>query len=224
MQKIAERGYQTVSLSSVLQCLSDDKPFPERALAITFDDGYESTYREAFPVLKKYGMTAMVFLISGDRTKKNDSERLPTSAGRKMLTWEQIYEMQKAGIEFGSHSLTHPDLTRLPKELINREIGESKTILEDALKSEVSAFAYPYGYHTPAIREIVKDHYSLACSGRLGVVRNSSDPFKLERVDMYYFRTAGLYRLLLSRYFPLYIHLRNVPRQIKSLLRRGRLL
>lgn len=224
LRMFEEEGYNTISLSSMIECLSGDKPFPERTLVLTFDDGYESIYKEAFPVLQNYGMTATVFLVMGDQTEKSDSEHLPTISGRKMLSWENIYEMQAAGIDFGSHTLTHPDLTQLHLEHIDREIRESKTKLEDTLGREVSAFAYPYGYHTRTIREIVKKYYSLACSGRLGVVTRSSKPFALERIDMYYFRTAKLSHLLLSRLFPFYVQLRNVPRQIKSVLQRGRFL
>lgn len=221
----AEEGYQTISLSQVIECVTGDKPFPERTLALTFDDGYESVYREAFPVLQKYGMTATVFLVVGDRTKLGSSSTyLPAMGGRKMLSWENIHEMKSAGIDFGSHTLTHPDLTRVPVECLDREIHESKTVLEDTIERKVSVFSYPYGYHTRAIREIVKKHYSLACSGRLGLVQRSSDPYALERIEMYYFRTAERSPILLSQLFPCYIRLRNMPRQIKSLLRKGRLL
>lgn len=224
MSSFKEKGYQTISLSRAIECITKEKPFPERALAITFDDGYESIYKEAFPVLQKYGMTATVFLVVGDRKKRDVSEDLPTFGGRKMLSWDKIHEMQRAGIDFGSHSLSHVDLTRLPLEQADREICESKTILEDTLGKEVSAFSYPFGYHTRTIREIVKKHYSSACSGRLGLVKQSSNPFALERIEMYYFRTEKLSRLLLKRLFPQYVQFRNIPRQVNSLLRKGRLL
>jgi peptidoglycan/xylan/chitin deacetylase (PgdA/CDA1 family) len=224
VKRIADRGYRTINLSTVLEFLSRDAPFPDLTLAITFDDGYESTYKEAFPALQKFGMTATVFLILGDRAKKGNFEQLPSSNGHKMLLWDQIHEMKSAGIEFGSHSLTHPDLTRLSEEQINHELRESKNLLESLLEREVSAFAYPYGYHTPTIRKIAKKYYSLACSGRMGLVKKSSDPFALERVDMYYFRTAPLSNILMSRVFPVYVSFRNVPRQLKYFLRRGRLL
>jgi peptidoglycan/xylan/chitin deacetylase (PgdA/CDA1 family) len=220
----AEEGYSTISLARVIECLSKAKPFPERTLVLTFDDGYETTYKEAFPLLQKLGMTATVFLATGNLAEKRGSEFLPTLTGRKMLSWDNIREMNRAGIEFGSHTLTHPDLTRMSMARVNREVHESKTILEDKLGSEVFAFAYPFGYHTRTIRDIVKKHYVMACSGRLGVVTQSSKPFALERIDMYYFRTTKLSHLLLSRLFPFYVKFRNVPRQIKSVLRRGRLL
>lgn len=224
---LAEAGYHSISLSRVIEWMSGDRTvseLPERVLAITFDDGYQSIYKEALPVLQKYGLTATVFLVTGDQRNKEDSERLPTLGARKMLSWENIHEMKSAGIEFGSHSLTHPDLTRLSLDHVEREVCDSKTILEDTLGRKVSAFAYPYGYHTRTIREIVKKYYSLACSGRLGVTTRSSEPFALERIDMYYFRTAGLSPLLLSRLFPFYVRLRNIPRQLRSVLKRGRLL
>lgn len=223
MTMISERGYQTISLSRIIEYIDRDCPFPDRTLSITFDDGYESAYREAFPVLQKYGMTATVFLIMGGQVGEKNPASVSSLRGRRMLNLEQIHEMQRAGIEFGSHSLTHPNLTRLPAEQVEREVRESKIMLEHMLESEVCSFAYPYGYNTHAIREIVKKHYSLACSGRLGLVKRSSEPFALERVDMYYFRTTGLSRLFLSKFFPFYVHLRNIPRQFK-MLRSGRLL
>ena len=224
IKMFAEEGYQTISLSRLIECMSGDKTFPERTLVLTFDDGYESTYKEAFPVLHKYGMTATVFLVMGDQTEKGYLGHLPTLSGRKMMSWENIHEMQSAGIDFGSHTLTHPDLTRLPQEHVDREVRESKRTLEKALGGEVSAFAYPYGYHTRTIREVVKKYYSLACSGRLGVVTGASEPFALERIDMYYFRTAKMSHFLLSKLCPFYVQLRNIPRQLKSVLQRGRFL
>jgi peptidoglycan/xylan/chitin deacetylase (PgdA/CDA1 family) len=224
MRMLFEQGYRTISLSRVIEYISRDEQFPERTLVLTFDDGYESTFKEAFPILRKYGMTATVFLVIGDQTNFRNSKHLPPLGRKKMISWDNIYEMQSAGIDFGSHTLTHPDLTRVPIEHLDKEIRESRSLLEDALGKKVSAFAYPYGNNTRTIREIVKNYYSLACCGRLGLVTQSSDPFALERIDMYYFRTVKLSHLLLSRRFPSYIHLRNVPRQIKSILRRGRFL
>ncbi|MGD9345972.1 MAG: polysaccharide deacetylase family protein [Candidatus Aminicenantes bacterium] len=224
MREFAAEGYQTISLLQLGEYLSGSKPFPDRTLVITFDDGYESIYTEALPILDKYGMTATVFLVTGDRLGKDNLERLPALGGRKMLSWKNILELQNAGIDLGSHTLTHPDLMNLSVDIIDRELRESKKMIEKRLDRKIIAFAYPYGYHTRTVREIAKKYYSLACSGRLGLATMSSTPFALERIDMYYFRTAKMSQLLLSRLLPQYLRLRNIPRQLRSLFRRGRLL
>jgi len=224
MRRFAKEGYRTISLLRLVEYLSGGKPFPDRSLAITFDDGYESIYTEAFPILNKYGMTATVFLVTGDRAGKKGSGRLPTLSGRKMLSWKNIRELQSAGIELGSHTLTHTDLTGLPADLIERELRDSKKIIENILEKEVFALAYPYGYHKKTIREIAKKYYSLACSGRLGLTTHSSAPFALERIEMYYFRTPKMLQLLFSKQLPYILRLKNIPRQMRSFLRRGRLL
>ncbi len=224
IRRLFEEGYQTISISRVVESLTGKKPFPERSLAITFDDGYESLYRNAFPVLQKHGMTATVFLTVGRRKSRNLAERLPALGGKKMLSWKEIRDMERAGINIGSHTLTHPDLRRLPLEQIQIEILDSKTIIEDTLGCTVSAFAYPFGYHNREIREVVQKFYSCACSARLGITKRSGDPFALQRVDMYYFRTERLSRIMLTPLLPLYVQMCTVPRQIRSVLRRGRLL
>lgn len=222
VRMLAGEGYRTISLPILIEYLSGNTPLPDRTLAITFDDGYESVYKEAFPTLQKYGMTAIVFIVTGDQKEKEEFEHLPSLSGRKMLSWENILELQREGIDFGSHTLTHPDLTCLSIDLIDRELRESKKLLEKKLEREVIAFAYPYGYHNRTIREIVKKYYALAFSGRLGLAKLSSAPFALERIDMYYFRSAKMSQLLLSNLFPTYVRLRNIPRQLRSFLRRGR--
>jgi peptidoglycan/xylan/chitin deacetylase (PgdA/CDA1 family) len=221
MKRLTEQGFRTISLARIVECIHQGKPFPDRGVAITFDDGYRSVYEKAFPILQAYGMTATVFLTVGNRVHRGPPERLPSFVGREMLRWPEIREMQSAGIDFGAHTLTHPDLTRLPLKQVHAEICDSKCLIEDALGSPVTAFAYPFGYHNGRIRGIVQNHYTCACSARLGMARRTSDPFALERVDMYYFRTDRLSRILLTRRFPLYVGLRNIPRQLRSLLGRG---
>ena len=135
-----------------------------------------------------------------------------------MLAWSEIEEMRQCGIDFGAHTLTHPDLTRLSRSQIRMEVYDSKAIIEDRLGIPVTAFAYPYGRCHQRSYEIVSQCFDCACTDSLGLVRAGSDPFALERVDAYYLRKNGLFHTMTSRLFPLYIRARNIPRSIRRAL------
>ena len=81
MARLREGGYRTVSLLEVVDCLRRGVPFPDRSFVITFDDGYQSVYDEAFPVLQRYGMSATVFLTVGDTGMAGPDDRLPSLGG-----------------------------------------------------------------------------------------------------------------------------------------------
>jgi len=215
MLKLHERGYQTVSLLEVADCLRSMKPFPERAFAITFDDGYESVYQEAFPVLQRYHMSATVFLAVGKEGSTEDKTRLPSLEGRSMLNWQEIREMHRFGIEFGAHTCTHPNLTRLSPKQIDSEMGDSKKIIEDGLSFPVRSFAYPYGRYNHDVLETVRSYFVCACSDRLGFVRLRSNAYALERIEMYYFRSSKKWEMMLTDLFPWYLLIRKVPRLIR---------
>jgi peptidoglycan/xylan/chitin deacetylase (PgdA/CDA1 family) len=215
MARLHERGYRTLSLQEAVGCLRRGEPFPGLSLVITFDDGYQTVYEEAFPVLQRYGMTATVFLVVGEKAPANPADRLPALQGRAMLAWREIREMQRWGIDFGAHTLTHPDLTRLPSDQIEAEICRSKAIVEDGLGAPIACFAYPYGRHNARSRDIVRQHFACACSDELGLVTTGSDPYKLERVDAYYLRTDRLFDLMFTGMFPWYIQMRSISRRIR---------
>lgn len=124
----------------------------ERPLvALTFDDGYVDNYQFAFPRLRKRGLTATLFLTAGF------IERDPMVVGRmgrlwgaaidevEALTWAQVREMRDGGMEFGSHTWSHPNLTQLDDEVVGRELVTSREAIEAQLGEAVDALAYPFG-------------------------------------------------------------------------------
>jgi peptidoglycan/xylan/chitin deacetylase (PgdA/CDA1 family) len=215
MAKLYKNGCRTLSLLEAIDCLRQRKPFAERSFVITFDDGYQTVYDEAFSVLQRFDMSATVFLTVGEKRRSNLSDRLPSLNGRPMLNWNEILEMHRFGITFGAHTLNHPDLIRLPADRIRTEIYESMKIIEDALNTAVTSFAYPYGRYDHRIREIVQPYFACACSDKLGFVHAKSDLYALERVDAYYLRTERLFDIMLTGWFPLYIRARHIPRWIR---------
>lgn len=132
-----------------------------------------------------------------------------------MLSWHEIREMDRGGITFGVHTLTHPDLTRLPFSRIEAEVCESKAIIEDALSAPVTCFAYPYGRYDDRSYKLVQRHFTCACSDTLGLITAGSDLYALERVDAYYLRTDRLFGMMLTGLFSWYIRACNIPRSIR---------
>ena len=218
MAQLYKNGYRTLSLLDAVDCLRQRKPFAERSFVITFDDGYQTVYEKAFPVLQNYGMIATIFLTVGEMGRVKHRERLPSLEGRSMLNWHEIQEMKQWGIEFGAHTLTHPDLTRLPLDRVRTEICDSKAIIENALNAPVSSFAAPYSRYDNRSLEIIRQHFACACSDRLSLTNLSSNLYALERVDAYYLRTERLFDLMLTPLFPLYIRVRSIPRRLRRFI------
>jgi len=218
MARLYQSGYQTVSLLEAVDCLRRDAPFPDRAFVITFDDGYQTVYDEAFPVLQYYGMSATVFLTVGEKGTVKPTGRLPSLQGRSMLAWHKIREMQRWGIDFGAHTLTHPNLTRLSLDRVEVEVLGSKAIIEDALGAPVACFAYPYGRYDHRSCEIVQQHFTCACSDELGLINAGSAPYALERVDTYYLRSNRSFDVMFTKLFPWYIRGRSIPRRLRRAL------
>jgi peptidoglycan/xylan/chitin deacetylase (PgdA/CDA1 family) len=192
-------GYNTIDLSELANALAGNNALPSRPIAITFDDGYAGTYEWAFPILRRYGFSATLFLIAEDFAKN----RQPTS-GRAfpVLSRQQVNEMISAGFKLGSHSISHPRLTELRDSDARGEMRDSRVMLEDVFGCEVKSFSYPYGDHSPVLTLIAEEvGYSAACSNRFGRNHCSEDRFKLRRLpvggDQWF--PEFLYRLLLER-------------------------
>jgi peptidoglycan/xylan/chitin deacetylase (PgdA/CDA1 family) len=221
MRRLSETGYRTISLKDLARDLDDKRPFPANTVVITFDDGYQNVYAEAFPVLAEYGFRATVFLITdycgGTNAWPGNGAGIPR---QQLLSWREIKEMQQQGFEFGSHTATHLDLTKVSLDLAEDELQRSRMAIEERLGEEASVFAYPYGSYNSAIRSIVRKHFVAACSTRLGKVDSASDPFLLKRVDTYYLSTDRMFGALAGRSLERYLQFRQGLRGVKTLGRR----
>ncbi len=158
MQAIKDAGFTVIPMQDFLAWRRDEKQIPTKSALITIDDGYVSAYEAGWPILKKFGYPFTMFVYIQY-----------ISSGGKSITWEQLAEMRDAGVEIGSHSFTHQNLKcRSAKAKadaqrlggldpwLNREIVESKKVLEDHLGIKVSTFCYPEGSYDEKAREIVK--------------------------------------------------------------------
>lgn len=214
MKALHEGGFSVITLSDLVSKLQSGEALPERSVVITFDDGFEGVYTHGLPILQRYGFPATVFLVAGYCGKTNDWPSQPAGIPRLPLSdWPHIQEMERYGIEFGAHTHSHPRLDRLPPDELEREIVESKAIIEDKLGHEVNHFAYPYGRHNDVSAEMVSRTYSSACTTYLSMVTSESNPLALERVEALYLQSPRLVRLLANPAMPFYL---GVRRKIRS--------
>jgi len=162
---------------------------PGDGIIITFDDGEDSFYKYAFPLLKKYEVRAVVFLIVDYIGKSNTWDI--SLAGRRVthLTWDQIKEMKDGGIEFGSHTMTHRNLTHLPYEKVREELVVSKEILDKRI-GECRYISYPFNRVNAQVTQIAREAgYSFGFGG------NGSDQLLLKKEGLYITDTIASLRI-----------------------------
>jgi peptidoglycan/xylan/chitin deacetylase (PgdA/CDA1 family) len=182
IEYLVRGGYRLLSLSEAVRRLAAGAPLPGNGVVITLDDGFRDNYEQAFPVLRRYGVPASIFLT----VSYIGTDRLPTLTRTdfvpRPLDWEQVREMHAHGIEFGSHTLTHPMLSSLSPGEVRREVAESKRVIEDRLGIPVRFFCYPRGDFNAGVRTIVREEgYQAACTTRPGTNSRRTDAFALRR-------------------------------------------
>ena len=175
LQYLKEHGFTVVSLKDVVAHLASSSPFRGKYVAITFDDGYQSQYHYALPILKKYNDTATFFVYTDavDRLKQT-------------MTWDEIIDLDSQGMTIAAHTRTHPLLTKIHnKDQLSQEIYGSKEDLETHLHKSVTLFAYPYGkYNDAIIAEVKNDGYIGAVGVNMGHLQTKEQLYTLKRYNV----------------------------------------
>ena len=154
-----------------------------RSLALTFDDGFANVFQHGLEPLAREGFRAIEFLVTDLIGRCNEWEIQEGEARQPVMDALQIKEWLAAGHEIGSHTITHPFLTRLSLDQAREEISASKHKLEDRFGRPVRHFCYPYGDWNPAVRDLViAAGYETACTTEFGVNTKATPPFELKRV------------------------------------------
>lgn len=183
MRYLADGKYHVISLGDLVSALGGKVALPARSVVITFDDGWGGQYTHAFPILRQFGFTATFFIF-------------PASIGRDDLhmTWDQVREIKAAGMTIGSHSKTHPLLTK-PTVSLPDELEGSRREIEQHIGVSPDLFAYPFGAWDARVADAVRQAgYRAARAYPGGYWNRPSDLFALRstlaREDMQAFMRA----------------------------------
>jgi peptidoglycan/xylan/chitin deacetylase (PgdA/CDA1 family) len=181
---LKQRGYSPITFDQYQLFLNGEFTLPKKPIILTFDDGYEDNYIYAFPLLKKFGFPTVIFLVADETRRTNfwDADEPQV----RLMTNEQIREMSAAGIEFGSHTVTHPNLSQCSPEQTRLELTESKQMIEQLTGKKIISLAYPYG----AVNEIIKP-IAAETGYKFGIATNSGpfkfyeDLFEIRRIQIF---------------------------------------
>jgi peptidoglycan/xylan/chitin deacetylase (PgdA/CDA1 family) len=193
MKFLHDNNYQVISLSTAVDLIrnSDSRgpcaiPREPRSVVLTFDDGYKDFYTCAFPLVKRFGYSATVFLP----TNFIENERAGLR-GKRHLGWNEIICLQKEGIEFGSHTCSHPQLYGKKSTFIAREIRDSKSFIEEKTGRVTTCFCYPFrfpsqdGGFVETLRNfLMETGYKNCVTTRIGSLNMERDIFQLKRLPI----------------------------------------
>jgi peptidoglycan/xylan/chitin deacetylase (PgdA/CDA1 family) len=180
---LKRHGFRSVGLDAWLGAA--DRRFgelPGRAVCLTFDDGYEDFAEVAWPLLRRYGFGATVFLVADlvGGAAEWDARHGPPAP---LMGWATIGRLAREGVAFGGHTATHPDLTRVGADRLAEELRRSREVLGGRLGCGVATLAYPFGFVDGLVRNAAAAAgYAVAVTTRHGHARWGDDPLLLPRV------------------------------------------
>ena len=162
MKDLKDHGITVIRMQDLLAWKRGEKSIPPHCAIITFDDGWQSQYDVAWPILKKFGYPLTMFIYT-------EGVRGGHFGGGEAITWEELGEMRDAGVDIEAHSKTHQDLRKPYDKVTKRhlnpgdyqqwlqdEIAGSKDVLEQKLAIKVDCFAVPYGFYNETIKEVAQ--------------------------------------------------------------------
>lgn len=174
-------GYETITFKE-LEKIGMENRFKKKYIILTVDDGYKNNYEIMFPLLKKYNMKAVIFLVSDEKYNRWDVEKYGEEK-LELMDENQVKEMIESGlIEFGGHTLTHCDFDEVSGSAAQKEVFENRKKLEEKYGITLTTFAYPYGHLNSEVKKIVQDAgYKFAVSTDSGSGNIEDDRFEIRR-------------------------------------------
>lgn len=175
MRWIKSHGFHTLTQRQLFGALERGQRLPRKPVLITFDDGYRDVFGKASVVLHRLGLHATEYVIT-DRISGPDAS---------FLTWPLLRGLERRGIEIGSHTLAHANLTALSDADALHQLVASRRVLERRLGHPVQWFAYPYGKFDPRVVGLVREAgYVLAVTTQSGTAQSASAPLELHRYEV----------------------------------------
>jgi peptidoglycan/xylan/chitin deacetylase (PgdA/CDA1 family) len=168
---LVAHGYHAVTAADVAGYFRAGQTLPAKSVVLTFDDGYEDFYTAAWPALEAHSFTAVAYIVPGF-----------LQAGG-YLTNDQVLALDRAGVEIGSHTLHHVDLTKQPPPVLQAELRGSRDYLEKLLGHPVLDFCYPSGRFSPDVVAAVSEAgYQTAVTEMPGAAHGWDDRLTWTRV------------------------------------------
>jgi len=199
MENLHQSGFSVIDPAEAVRRFREHGT-AKKSVVITFDDGFRNFYTTAFPILNRYGFTATVYLATAYIGQMRLSFK-----GKECLTWNEVRELSKHGISFGSHTVTHPQLHDCNASALKKEVADSKRTIEEQLGYAVHSFAYPYAFPETdtSFKERLRDElrnagYENGVCTTVGRPGPRSDPFFLERLPVNSDDDARLFRAKLA--------------------------
>lgn len=174
MKYLVDNGFTLLLAREIEEAVKQGKSLPEKAVAVTMDDGYKDNFEEAFPILRKHKLPATIFLVTST----------VDTAGH--LSWDDVLIMHKKQVGYGSHTVHHYELTALPLMQLDYELRESKRIIEEKLIERITSIAYPAGKYNQTVAERAKEAgYLAGWKKGGGPVQPGDDMYLLPRVRVH---------------------------------------
>lgn len=219
MRAVAEAGVPVVTLDDILAHREGKAALPPRSVAISFDDGFRDFADAAWPEMERLGFRPIVYLPTGFVGRAEGWKGI-ADPPRPLMDWATIRALHGAGVLFGSHTVSHPDLAALPPDALELELTVARDTIADRLGAPVPHFAPPYGRAPRAVRARIAATYRTSVGTRLGPARDGDDIHDLPRIEMFYFTDIGLWRRHLSGQGAAYLTLRRTMRTARGLVLR----
>jgi peptidoglycan/xylan/chitin deacetylase (PgdA/CDA1 family) len=213
MQVLADLGRKSLRLDEFI-AWHEGRIGKDDGVLITFDDAFEDFAQVAAPILKQHGFSALVF-IPTRRLGQPEGWQGANDPPRQLMDWPTVRALADDGIEFGGHSRTHANLTKLSAAEREEEIAGCAEDLSAQIGKPVEGFAAPYGRVSPEVVAMIGRHYRVAFGTRLAEAQRGRDRFEVPRIDMHYFRDCGHWAGLLQGRRN-YLRLRQGLRAVRS--------
>lgn len=184
MVYLKKRNFTFYTAAELIEFYRQNGIFPNKSVALTFDDGWKDNYTFAFPILRDLQIKATIFLVPSCIGQKSAKVVADGENEREHLSVENILEMSKYGIEFGSHTVNHKLLHRIAPEEIEFEVTESKKEIEHLLQKPCQTFAYPAGFFTDAAQAAVKNAGYIAAFSTVYGDDNAVNLYALNRIEI----------------------------------------
>lgn len=202
LDTIIATGFTVASLKAIFDEIETHGSLSGRRAVITFDDCGTNLLEYALPELQRRGLTATFFVPAGKLGQSNDWDIFLCKSKVSLMSKSDIHELIRKGFEIGSHGLNHISLKTCPKDVVEKELRESRKCLEDQFGVSVDFFSYPFGELPDEYASICRDAgYRGACSIFSTAKSTLKDPYAMRRVLVHTQDTQFSFRLKMTRIY-----------------------